>query len=255
MYSYESIHEPRQFKYDVAEKVTENKIECFFISKGECNILKVISYSLLEELHGRKLFNFGFGDYNLADGTIVDNVISNNGDAYRVFNTVLSTVPRFFEIHNDAIMSVKGSDSSPEFAEVCSAACRRRCADICRNANRRINIYKAYVNKHYDVLIKNYAIYGGVAIIDNTFSMIDYEPNTKQESIVLMKNKNERHMQIEKNQIQEVMEPTSDEEMIARYLEMREKSNWADLFARQNAEAREWLKALHLKDQQRNRID
>lgn len=248
MYTYDSIHEPKQFKYDVAQKIKENVIEYSFISEGEWNILKVVRYQFAKELNGRKLFNFGFGEYNFANGTIVDDVISNNGDAYRVFNTVLSTVPRFFEIHNTAIIKVEGSDSRPAFADTCRAACRKNCADICRNANRRINIYRGYVNKHYDALKKNYSIYGGLDRTANEPVMIDYTPDHKQESILLMRNKNQHSMQVQENQTHVLKEPTSAEEMMALYLKQREEANWSDLFPEQTAATREYFKGFVLPD-------
>ena len=246
MYTYESIHEPKQSKYHVAESIREYSIEYFFTSTGERNILKMVIYSFLEELNGKKLFNFGFGDYNLVDGRIADNVISNNGDAYKVFNTVLSTVPRFFEIHHDAMIRVNGSDSSPEFVKACRSQCRKNCAGICKNSNRRIDIYRGYVNKHYNTLKGDYTFYGGLDRTGNESTMIDYIPDQKQQSIFLLRNKNQYNMKTEENQTQEFMEPTSPEEMIALCIKQREASNWADLFAEQNARAREEIKGLVL---------
>lgn len=254
MYTYDGIHEPKQFKYEVSQNITENLIEYSFISKGERNILKVVQYHLFNELNGRKLFNFGFGDYNFEDGIPADHVISNNGDTYKVFNTVLSTVPRFFEIHNNAIMMVKGSDSGLTFADECRTSCRKNCTDICRNANRRINIYRGYVNKHYDALKRDYTFYGNVDVIDNEFSMIDYEPGNKQPSIVLMKNKNQHHM-ITKTaenptQEQELKEPTSAEEMMALYQKIAKGPN-RPRFTESNERARQYIEECILRDKER----
>lgn len=55
-------------------------------------------------------------------------------------------------------------------------------------------------------------------------------------------------MQVEENQTQEVMEPTSKEEMMALYLKQREEANWSDLFPEQTAAAREYIKGLVLPD-------
>ena len=251
MYTYESIHEPKQFTYDVAERVTEKLIEYSFISKGEKDLLKMVQYSFLEDVNERLLFNFGFGDYNFSNGIIADNTISNNGDTYKVFNTVLSTVPRFFEIQHNAILQVKGSDSSPKFADACRASCRKNCVDTCSNADRRINIYRRYVNKHYDVLKNDYTIYGGLIRTKDKKIMIDYAPDQKQESIFLTRNKNQHGMKTEENQTQEVMEPTTEEEMWALYFKQREAANWCDLFPEQTAAAREYIKGLVLPDELR----
>lgn len=251
MYTYEGIHEPKQSIYNVAQSVTEKLIEYSFISKGERDLLKMVQYSFIEEQDGRKLFNFGFGDYNFFNGIIADNTISNNGDAYKVFNTVLSTVPRFFEIHNNAIVKVQGSDSIPGFAETCRTTCRKNCADICRNVNRRINIYRGYVSKHYDVLAKDYTFYGGLDRTNNKITMMEYIPDHKQESIILTRNKNQYIMKAEENQTQEVMEPTSEEEMWALYYKQREAANWSDLFPEKTARAREYWKGVVLPDELR----
>ena len=246
MYTYESIHEPKQFTYDVAESIKEHAIRYFFISEGERNLLKMIEYSLLEEeSDGRKLFNFGFGDYNSSNGTIADQVLSNNKDVYKVFNTVLSTIPRFFKIHSNAILMVKGSDSSIEFVEICRTGCRKNCSDICRNVDRRISIYRGYINKHFDTLKTDYTIYGGLDRADNKITLIDYIPGIKQESIILIKNKNQQRMKTEENQTQELMEPTSAEEMIALAIEQTKD---IIVFARQHADAKEYLKRLGLPD-------
>ncbi|SIO05732.1 DUF6934 family protein [Chitinophaga niabensis] len=249
MYTYESIHEPKQFTYDVAQRVTEHLIEYYFISKGERDLLKMVQYSFVEDVNERKLYNFGFGDYNFWNGRIADHVISNNGDTYKVFNTVLSTVPGFFEIQNNAILQVKGSDSSPGFAEACRVSCRKNCADFCSNAGRRINIYRGYVNKHYDILRKDYAIYGELVRTENKIIMIDYTPDQQQESIFLTRNKNQYNMKAEENQTQEVMEPTSEEEMWALFFKQREAANWSDLFARQNAEAKAYIRGILYPDE------
>jgi hypothetical protein len=34
----------------------------------------------------------GFGDYDLENDKIVDDINTNNGDAFKVFNTVLGTI-------------------------------------------------------------------------------------------------------------------------------------------------------------------
>lgn len=249
MYTYDSIYEPKQFKYDVAQRVTEHQVLYIFFSKGEKELLKVVQYSFLEDLNGRKLFNFGFGDYDFSKGMVMDGAISNNGDTYKVFNTVLSTVPRFFEIHQDAMMQVKGSDSGPEFIKMCRACCRKNCVATCRNANRRINIYRGYINKHYSTLKTDYTFYGGLDRTGNEPIMIDYIPDQKQPSIFLISNKNLYNMRVLENQedqTQELMEPTSAEEMMTLFLKQREAANWSDLFAEQNARAREELKGLVL---------
>lgn len=55
-----------------------------------------------------------------------------------------------------------------------------------------------------------------------------------------------RVLENQEDQTQELMEPTSAEEMMTLFLKQREAANWSDLFAEQNARAREELKGLVL---------
>jgi hypothetical protein len=84
----------------------------FFISKGEKDIIKAIQFSFVQELNGRKIYNLGFGDYDLENDKIIDDINTNNGDAYKVLNTALSTIPIFFENFGSEILMVQGSDGS-----------------------------------------------------------------------------------------------------------------------------------------------
>lgn len=180
-------YELKQHKYETEENITEKGIKYIFVSKGKKSQIKAIHYSLMEELGGKKIFNLGFGDYNLTNDTIADDVNSNNGDMYTVFNTVLSTVPRFFEIHHNAITLVKGSDSSIEFIGKCRTSCKKKCTNICRNADRRINIYRGYVDKNFDILKKDYTFYRGIYKSEDQPIMINYEPGRKCESVLFSK--------------------------------------------------------------------
>jgi hypothetical protein len=84
----------------------------------------------------------------LESDTIVDNLNTNNGDAYKVFKTVLTTIPLFFENYGSGILMVQGSDGRPEFIETCRLTCKKKCTDECKNYNRRINIYRGYADKN-----------------------------------------------------------------------------------------------------------
>jgi hypothetical protein len=44
-------------------------------------------------------------------GTVSDEEVSNNKDHYKVFHTVLNTVPRLFDAYGDIILIAQGSDS------------------------------------------------------------------------------------------------------------------------------------------------
>ena len=70
-------------------------------------------------MNGKQVFNLGFGDYDITTDTLDDKINSNNGDHYRVFNTVLSTIPTFFDAYKGAILMVNGSDGTQKFVEFC----------------------------------------------------------------------------------------------------------------------------------------
>lgn len=60
------------------------------------NLIKVVEFSSIDRLFsGRKVYNLGFGDYDPENGDIDDDILSGNGDPYRVFNTVLNCVSLF----------------------------------------------------------------------------------------------------------------------------------------------------------------
>lgn len=112
-FNLQVMRDPKYF-YDTQENVTDEGIQYTFISEGIIDIFKVIEYVYVRDFLGKKLYNLGFGDYDVQKGVILDGVISNNGDHYRIFNTVLNTIPIFFENYPNAIMIVQGSDSGPE---------------------------------------------------------------------------------------------------------------------------------------------
>ena len=174
-----------EYVYELKEDRSENGLKFFFISKGECDIIKVIQYSFLQELKGKRIYNLGFGDYDLEDDKIVDDINTNNGDHYRVLNTVLSTIPIFFDNFEQDILMVQGSDGSPEFIENCKFTCTKKCSDECRNYNRRINIYRGYIDKHYETLSIGYQFIGGVKNDTQVINLEPYERYKKYDSVFL----------------------------------------------------------------------
>jgi len=142
--------------YRLREEKSGRDIEFFFISEGMSDVNKAIQYKYLQDSYGRNMYNLGFGDYDMEHNVILDNTNTNNGDAYKVFNTVLSTIPMFFKIRPNSLLLIEGSDSKPEFAEQCRLSCKKNCINECRNFNRRINVYRKYVDKNYDQLNLDY---------------------------------------------------------------------------------------------------
>jgi len=174
--------------YKLTEIRSEKAIKYFFISKGENNIIKAVQYSFVQKLNNRDVFNLGFGDYAILNDTIIDHISTNNGDAYKVFNTVLSTIPEFFKVYKNDILMVQGSDGQPDFLEQCKLICTKKCVNECKNFNRRINIYKRYIDKNYEKLKIDYLFYGGFKNINNQTFMEKYKPGEEYDIVFLLKN-------------------------------------------------------------------
>jgi hypothetical protein len=149
--------------YNVQEYTLQAGYEFTFTSNGHKIIIKAVQYTYIQQFEDRDVYNLGFGDLDLKLHQIIDQAKSNNGDAYKVFRTVLSTVPRFFEIYPDAIIMVQGSDSGSKFTEDCKKSCIRNCIAKCRRSNQRISVYRNYVEKNFSDLSLTYWFLGGFA--------------------------------------------------------------------------------------------
>jgi len=160
-----------------------------FISKGKTDIIKVIQYTLLKEIYEQKIFNLGFGDYNVENDKIQDKIDSNNNDAYKVINTVLSTIPLFFEKHRNDYLYVSGSDNDNEFIKHCIIRCKKNCTTHCKNINRRIRLYTKYIDENYLILFIDYQFFGGTKNDLGDIIFENYLRNSKYESILIL-NKN-----------------------------------------------------------------
>jgi hypothetical protein len=149
--------------YDVRElAIPETEaIHYYFISEGKESIVKLIRYEYVRQFSNRPLFNLGFGDLDYETGELSDEKISDNEDHYRVFNTVLATIPRLLNEYRDGVVMVRGSDSTPQFIEGCKKVCVKKCGDhLCKKAHRRIRIYGNFLNKHYELLNQEFAFHG-----------------------------------------------------------------------------------------------
>jgi hypothetical protein len=167
---------------------SETGVKYYFTSNGNSNIVKAIDYSYLMDFDGKKIYNLAFGDYDAATDQIRDDVNTQNGDAYKVFNTVLSTIPLFFDFFSDSIMFVQGSDSSKDFIDKCKKNCRRACVNFCKKSDRRINIYRGYVNKNFEGLKNDFIFYGGNTSVDGEIVMEEYVRYEKYDSVFVVKN-------------------------------------------------------------------
>ena len=147
--------------YPLRQQITQDSIRYFFLSLGRCEIVKAVEYAYVERFNGRDLYNFGFGNYDFETNIVLDDQVSNNGDQYKVFNTVLSSVLVFFQARKNAMIMVQGSDSMPEFIQHCKNNCEKSCdMDSCKKAGQRIRIYRGFVDKHFEQLAKNYRFWG-----------------------------------------------------------------------------------------------
>ncbi len=173
--------------YETIDNITETGIQYFFMSEGKSDIIKAAQYTYVWDFDGRRVYNLGFGDYDPNTDSISDDLTTNNGDPYKVFHTVLDTIPKFFKTYEDAMMIVWGSDSKQDFQDNCRLACKKKCRPAeCKNAHRRINIYRNYVDKNYDSLKNQYEFYGGSIDTENQL-FIEYYIKSKNYSSVLVK--------------------------------------------------------------------
>lgn len=159
-----------------------------FQSDGRANILKAIRYTPIntEVETDYIIYNLGFGDFNPEASSLSDDTISNNGDQYKVFGTVLSTIPQFFESHPKDRIFVQGSDSAADFPDKCRASCKKRCGETCKNLGRRINLYCRFISKFLDVFSAEYQIYG-VLFSENETVIIPFEKGTIYHGVLIYK--------------------------------------------------------------------
>ncbi|HEY1201345.1 MAG TPA: hypothetical protein VGE79_10210, partial [Niastella sp.] len=157
----ENVYVFQEFEKDAAG------VKYHFLSKGIRRIVKIVEYEYIGLVGGKRTYNLGFGSYNQIDNKIQDDEISANGDAYKVFNTVLSTIPHFLNYYPDVMIMVGGSDSARSFLEMCRLNCKKKCLPpVCKNAHRRIAIYKKFVNKNWAILTQEYNFWGGIKTSD-----------------------------------------------------------------------------------------
>ncbi len=168
-------------------KIHSEKVQFLFESEGRETILKAVEYSCIAELKGRKVYNLGFGEYDEANRKIIDNVNSNNGDMRKVFNTVLNTIPKFFQKNKNTAIWVRGSDSAENYKKICKPNCTKNCDDICKNFNRRIKTYRYFVDKNFVALSKDYIFFG--LMRGKNEGLVQYVPNNEYVGILVYKKK------------------------------------------------------------------
>jgi hypothetical protein len=79
---------------------------------------------------------------------------------------------------------VRGSDSEQDFQDNCRISCKKKCRPTeCKNAHRRINIYRGYVDKNFESLTKEYKFYDGHTNIENQMLIENYTKGNQYFSI------------------------------------------------------------------------
>jgi hypothetical protein len=174
-----------------AYSTTENHIASdkmlrfYFVSRGKRDILKVVEYQFLGEMKKSRWFNLGFGDHDPQTGAILDEQVSANNDHYKVFHTVLSTIPGLFAKYRDASLWIQGSDSTPEYIARCKETCSRNCINgNCRKAYRRINIYRNFIDKNLEQFDNEYIFKGRIGDED-LLQMETYRKGEKYNALLV----------------------------------------------------------------------
>jgi hypothetical protein len=171
--------------YQIISNFKSDEMTFLFISKGKIDIVKAIQYRFIKKLNEHNIYNLGFGDYDIENNIILDKIDSNNNDVYKVLNTVLSSIPKFFQHYKYDYLFVKGSDGDMEFINQCFKSCTRKCTKKCKNINRRINIYTKYIDKNFEALCTEYQFFGGKKDDLGQDVFENYIRYTKYESILL----------------------------------------------------------------------
>ena len=173
--------------YDLKELGIPEEHKFVFFSEGVKRITKVVQYTYAYQFEDRDVYNLGFGDYSADARVVLDDVTSSNGDTYKIFTTVLSTVPIFFNHFPHAIIMVQGSDSRPEYVEACKKTCLKRCNTNCRKLHQRISVYRNYVEKHFFNLSRAYWFLGGFVNADGNILTELYTPGRKYNAILFFR--------------------------------------------------------------------
>ena len=124
---------PEGYEYSRSANLTQYE----FYSRGpKGNIRKLISYSYIGTWDGHNFFNLGFGDYDQSGNQVLDLVITDNKDAYKVLATVAATAVDFFKHQPNCGVIFEGSTSA------------------------RTRLYQIKIAEHYHEISKTFDIQG-----------------------------------------------------------------------------------------------
>jgi hypothetical protein len=177
-------------RYDIAETSDLVSTSFLFFSEGnngKGDVLKIIQFSYVRDIDNQPIFNLGFGDYDINACQINDESITDNGDVYKIFNTVLSTIPLFFDKYSSAALLVRGSDGQAEFENRCRQKCMKKCDNSCLRFNRRMKLYCNYVSHKHALFMTDYQFVGGVSNGRGWFDFEDFKPGMLYDGILVKK--------------------------------------------------------------------
>lgn len=177
-----------EYRYAVQKLPDPQTLTYLFFSEAQNeneDVLKIIQFAYVQHFNNRPVHNLGFGDYNLYTGEINDGAMTNNGDAHKIFNTVLSSIPLFYTIYPTDIILVQGSDGREDFESNCRPNCVKKCTDTCYNFNRRMRLYCNYVSRKFDIFKADYQFLGGSKNDQNWFDFEEFVPGKFYDAIML----------------------------------------------------------------------
>lgn len=170
--------------YETVLTQKDNSFLYLFESVGNKTIIKAVQFAPFETLNGTIIYNFGFGDFDLNTNNVIDHNNSNNGDMRMVFNTVLSTIPDFFQEKPYVPIYIQGSDYSEEFELFCRKNCSKNCIEFCKNKNRRMKSYIYFINKNLERINQQYLIFG---MNEDEIEFHKYVPENKYIALLIYK--------------------------------------------------------------------
>lgn len=124
-------------------------------TKGSIHKLVIYSETAFENV-----YNLGFGDKDPLTNKVIDTVITNNGDAYKVLLTVASTLYFFTERFQDALVFLAGSSKS------------------------RTRLYRIAINNHFRLISTDFEVYGSY---NERWTL--FEKNTDYEAFIVKRKK------------------------------------------------------------------
>lgn len=177
-----------KYRYETTESSDPVSTNYLFFSegnKGKDEVLKIIQFAYVRDFNNKSIYNLGFGDFDIVAGEMNDESMTDNGDVYKVFNTVLGTIPPFFEKYPNAAILVRGSDGQAEYEHKCRQSCTKKCTEFCHKFNRRMKLYCNYVSRKLSLFEADYQFIGGIANNKNWFDFEKFTPGKLYDGLLV----------------------------------------------------------------------